>query len=306
MIILKHEVFDKIKDPYTFFVLTGSIAKRASFDNKQGCFPSIQTICEDTGFSKNRVLKSLRDLESLGLLVIEKTKSSKNEFQSNQYSLTTDLIKVVGDLKIQSGVVHQMNNGSSPNEQPSSPNEQGVVHQKDSNLKSILTSSPVNHIPPNPQGGNEQPKLKRKSPKKSEDTQYPFEAWWESYNKKKGVAVAQKKYNALPEETKKLIAEHTPKYVASIEDKQFQPYPSTYLNQQRWLDEVDEPTHKKPNDEWSILDELDKIDALGLTVLTEEERRERALQMEKEQELLAGLSPLERMKKVMELKQKTN
>lgn len=65
-----------------------------------------------------------------------------------------------------------------------------------------------------------------------------FEEWWNAYNKKRGRKKAEAKWNKLSDFDKIECMKATPSYVASIEDKQFQKDPLTYLNGECWNDEI--------------------------------------------------------------------
>ena len=67
----------------------------------------------------------------------------------------------------------------------------------------------------------------------------PFETFWNLYNKKLGSKDnCEKKWNKLPLEIQQKIIEILPEYLKSITDKQFQPYPETWINQKRWNNEI--------------------------------------------------------------------
>lgn len=67
----------------------------------------------------------------------------------------------------------------------------------------------------------------------------PFETFWNLYDKKVGSKKnCEKKWNKLTNEVRQKIIDTIPKFKASIKDMQFQPFPETYLNQERWNDEI--------------------------------------------------------------------
>lgn len=67
----------------------------------------------------------------------------------------------------------------------------------------------------------------------------PFETFWNLYNKKVGAKnKCEKKWNRLTDADRQKIIDTLPDFISSIKDKQFQPYPETYLNQERWNDEI--------------------------------------------------------------------
>lgn len=68
--------------------------------------------------------------------------------------------------------------------------------------------------------------------------QFPFEEFWNTYDKKNDRASAEKKFTKLSEKEKELIWQHVPKYVLSTPDKQYRKNPDTYLNNKCWNDEI--------------------------------------------------------------------
>ena len=65
-----------------------------------------------------------------------------------------------------------------------------------------------------------------------------FDDWWNAYQKKRGRKKAEAKWNRLSDADKIACMEATPAYVASIDDRQFQKDPLTYLNGECWNDEL--------------------------------------------------------------------
>ena len=70
-----------------------------------------------------------------------------------------------------------------------------------------------------------------------------FNVFWNLYNKKVGDKKACiKKWNKLTDIDRQKIIDTLPKFLSNIKDKQFQAHPSTYLNQERWNDEIQTET----------------------------------------------------------------
>jgi hypothetical protein len=66
-----------------------------------------------------------------------------------------------------------------------------------------------------------------------------FDFFWNLYNKKVGdKSKCQKKWDLLSENEKLIILDSLPDFLSQYSDKQYQPYPETYLNQKRWNDEI--------------------------------------------------------------------
>ena len=91
--------------------------------------------------------------------------------------------------------------------------------------------------------GNEKKEIKEKEHKEEHSDfeileQYPFEEFWNTYDKKNKRESCEKKFNKLTEKEKELIWGHVPKYVLSTPDKQYRKNPETYLNGKCWNDEI--------------------------------------------------------------------
>lgn len=67
-----------------------------------------------------------------------------------------------------------------------------------------------------------------------------FDVFWDLYNKKKGdKEKIEKKWNKLKDDERQKIIDTLPAFLNSIKDKQFIPFPETYLNNKRWNDEIE-------------------------------------------------------------------
>lgn len=76
-----------------------------------------------------------------------------------------------------------------------------------------------------------------------------FEKFWNLYNKKKGSKKkCENKFNSLSNEDKEQIFITLPNFLKSVKDKKYLPFPHTYLNNERWNDELESNVKKG----WSI------------------------------------------------------
>ena len=73
-----------------------------------------------------------------------------------------------------------------------------------------------------------------------------FELFWNTYNKKVGRPICEKKWSKLSQADKEKIFDHLRKYIPSTPDQQYRKNPSTYLNQECWNDEVIQKPQPKP------------------------------------------------------------
>jgi len=101
-----------------------------------------------------------------------------------------------------------------------------------------------------------------------------FELFWNTYDKKVGdKKKVENKWNDLKDDERQKIIDTLPNFLKSIKDKQFQPYPKTYLNNSRWNDEisVNQNTDKKhyylssPHGNWDGILTEDEFKAKTLT-----------------------------------------
>jgi hypothetical protein len=70
------------------------------------------------------------------------------------------------------------------------------------------------------------------------DINISFESFWNLYNKKVNAKDCESKWNKLKDGERQKIIDTLPNFLNSVVDKQFLPYPVTYLNQKRWNDEI--------------------------------------------------------------------
>ncbi len=80
---------------------------------------------------------------------------------------------------------------------------------------------------------------KNEKNEKNQEIINSFGVFWESYDKKVGdKEKALKKWCKLSEADRQKIFDTLPLFLSTIKDKQFQPYPQTYLNNRRWEDNI--------------------------------------------------------------------
>ena len=108
--------------------------------------------------------------------------------------------------------------------------------------KEVKTNKVSNRqVTDNQQTGNRQltSNKNEKNEKNENISLYPFEVFWNDYDKKVGDQKKIKaKFEAIPEAARLLIKAHIVKYKASQPDKQYRKNPETYLNQSSWTDEI--------------------------------------------------------------------
>jgi len=79
----------------------------------------------------------------------------------------------------------------------------------------------------------------KKEKKDKNEINIPFDDFWNLYNKKVGDKKGcERKWSKLKDEQRQEIIGTLPKWMKQFKDKQYQPHPLTYLNQERWNDEI--------------------------------------------------------------------
>jgi hypothetical protein len=78
----------------------------------------------------------------------------------------------------------------------------------------------------------------KKDNNEKEEKKIEFNIFWNLYNKKMARAKCEPLWNKLNDSDREKIIETLPLFLSNIKDKQFQPFPQTYLNQKRWEDEL--------------------------------------------------------------------
>ena len=96
-----------------------------------------------------------------------------------------------------------------------------------------------------------------------------FEKFWNLYNKKVGdKSRCETKWNKLKDKEREKVIETLPAWLKQIKEKQFQPYPETYLNQRRWNDEIIEVIEK-----WKIPHDWRKLSPIQFQELKKQARK---------------------------------
>ena len=170
------------------------------------CFPSLARLCKVTEMGKTALVGHLDTLEKLGLIERLRKYDNNGAFKSTDYVLT---------LKDDTLVRNTDN--------PCSDFAPPLVRNANTNLVSNnLGSKPY-------------------TSSKDDEVNYYFDQLWEMYPRKVGKGQARKAYVAA---SKKIdFFDLLPKleaYVATLDgkDKQYMPHLATWLNGERWADEV--------------------------------------------------------------------
>lgn len=170
------------------------------------CFPSLARLCKVTEMGKTALVGHLDTLEKLGLIERLRKYDNNGAFKSTDYVLT---------LKDDTLVRNTDN--------PCSDFAPPLVRNANTNLGS------------NNLGNNNY------TSSKDDEVNYYFDQLWEMYPRKVGKGQARKAYVAA---SKKIdFFDLLPKleaYVATLDgkDKQYMPHLATWLNGERWADEV--------------------------------------------------------------------
>lgn len=215
------EAFEaKVGNPARKLVLL----KLADQANDNGlCWPSYQTIASACEVDRRTVIRHIKQLEKDGFLRVEKTyNKDAGKNYSNRYHLTI----ANGVKKSLVSEDHHPSDKLSPplvseDHHPSVKLSPEPINEPisiepiiESITNDVVISDVVVSIPPS------------------------FEDFWNLYNKKVGKTKCADKWEKISKSDKELIMKNLPDYLSSIQDKQYQKHPLTYLNNESWLDEV--------------------------------------------------------------------
>ena len=85
---------------------------------------------------------------------------------------------------------------------------------------------------------NKRNTIKERKVKESKINNISFAEFWDLYDRKEGSKKnCENKWNKLKHDEQAKIISIIPAYLKTITDKQFQPFPETWLNQRRWENE---------------------------------------------------------------------
>lgn len=204
-------------------------------DKTNLCFPGITRLAKRTSMSRQSVINNTKKLEDAGLIAVQKDAGDGRGAKSNKYTLhlgqsqkdllptkskrlTTPKVKEiegkVNIIKRQSQGDRRQSQGDLP-EPLYNPNKEPLVNQSRSN---------------------------------------DFDRWWSIYPKKVGKKPAQTAWKRIKPDADVLIADIQERLARDDQWKRgFVPNPTTYLNQERWTDELQQPKRNEstPADEYA-------------------------------------------------------
>lgn len=138
------------------------------------------------------------------------------------------LFKTHDDLFYSKSVLHRLKlrKGKSMAAKKAAEIRWGKGKQKDANA--LQTHNDSNAI-----------KESKGKERKGKNINIEFDIFWDSYDKKVGDKKSCiTKWQKLKDEERETIIKILPEFKTQFSDKQFQPFPATFLNQERWNDEI--------------------------------------------------------------------
>lgn len=185
--------------------------------NRSGWETNTRRVAEVTGLSHNTVMAAINDLIDLGYVERIEIPGEGGQFSSYKYRVFDHRKQILGavpDLKIESG-----------------------------NLTQKLSQAPDAKIESYKKNSFKKTKEEDQPPISPKGDETRFDEFWNVYDKKVAVSVARKKYKqALKKVDEDTLIEAARKYVQSQKaigkHPQFTANPATWLNQERWSDEV--------------------------------------------------------------------
>jgi len=174
----------------------------------------IDTQQEDTNKTKNQIAPKAQSCE--------KTAETNDEIKSNVTQIAP---------KAQSQHIDD-NNITEQNDCLSAPKAQQNGTQKEPENKE---SSPT---PLKENKEEEKECEKEKNTKKEKPTNYPFELFWNTYDKKFDKQKCEKAWAKMSEEDRAACMKALPSYIASTQEIQYRRYPYTYLHNRSWENDI--------------------------------------------------------------------
>lgn len=184
----------------------------SSFAGTSGqAYPGVSLMCDELNISERRYKKYRKQLEDRGYLTVER-KRTTNGFSKNLYTLHHIPVSVqivpVRNVTVQNvSVQNDSTNSNSSN-----------INSINNNKNNINTSASDN----------------------AHDNQLlnQFNEWYELYDKKKDKKAALSKFKtARKKHSFEIIMNGTREYLKTIDNKQFQKYPKTFLHNESYLED---------------------------------------------------------------------
>jgi len=207
-------------------------------DNEQKCFPAQETIAEELGCSVATIKRYLRLLTKHNVIAIERVKKGRKWAHNVYYLLDKSewiypkKVSRVTETPDNQEVHSSMSNGSQLNEYLSHSSHRAT---KDTNKKKTNELDPYSEVV-----------------LLDEETEYiysdDFMAFWNMYPVKKAKKKAALKWEKINERTKTIIKQDVPKRNQEDDNwiRGYAPHATTYLNGERWNDEITKPKNSTP------------------------------------------------------------
>lgn len=201
------EVWDlEISDSRRKLILM-CLADGANRESRE-CWPSVSYIASRCSCTERTVHRHLQELEREGFIEIHRRYDRSGRQRSNMYTIALPRNFVTPPCHVRQGEGDTCVRGEG---------DTGVIHNR--NIEPSIETKRICA----PNGSR-------------------FDEWYAQYPKKKGKAVALRswKRRKLDQHADIIIADTLKRKAREWKDPQFIPMASTYINQERWLDEITE------------------------------------------------------------------
>ena len=212
-----HSLRTELKiSPIHYFVL--DIITRISRNGKRACYANKENIAKMLGTTRRTVTESVKRLTEKGL--IEKGKNPKHLHPTDYW-----LEKLKGERKKWEDTSHLKREKHLPKKERNflTKNEKNVIYRED-------FSHPTNN-------NKTSKKNNEKHTLKSECEKYPFESFWNMYDKKADRAKCEKVWGKITDTDRAEIFRVLPTYIDSTPNIRFRKNPLTWINGKCWRDE---------------------------------------------------------------------
>lgn len=198
-------------------------------------YPSVELICEDLNISDVRYRKHRKSLIDAGYIEVVTNRTEGSKFTNNVYVIK----QVIEKPSLQNIVTVKHHDGKLPSRQNIGTNNNSLLNNNNilnNNSNNNAQLSLLDDVP------NIQPKKLTKMEQAFINTKDDFERFYQTYPRKIGKKLAHEKFiKALEVNTVDEIMNGTIRYAAYCQvmrtETNFIKHPSTFLNQQSYLDD---------------------------------------------------------------------
>lgn len=197
--------------PSAFSILVRIYRMSNGYDSKPKSLSNtyFQKVCN---VSKNTVTRSVKELELLGIINVQRRARANSLYCVNMKTLETLYNNIINESQSVDRLEPLDVTDVSQNRVITKEN----LFKQNTNKENVI---PINT-------------------KVTEDLNIPFDVFWDLYDYKKSKQDCISKWHSMTDEERSLTINHLEGYIKSTPDKTYRKYPLNYLENETWNDEV--------------------------------------------------------------------